>query len=75
VTTLEIKRGAAAAWGNMKHSEWAYVVITLAIVGPCFGVILMRPAPAPEAWLTIGAVCGFWFGRSNGNVANGGSGK
>jgi hypothetical protein len=72
VTTLEMKRGAAAAWGNMKHSEWAYVVVSLAITGACFGVILTRPQPAPEAWLTVGAIVGHWFGRANGGNGNGG---
>lgn len=48
---------------QMRHSEWAYVVMGLAIAGACFTVILTRNEPVPEAWLTIGAIVGHWFGR------------
>ena len=50
-----------------KHSDWSYVVMSLAIVAACFAVILTTRTPAPEAWLTIGAIVGHWFGRANGN--------
>lgn len=71
MTTLEMTR-RKTVWGAMKqYSEWSYVLVSLMIAGACFGVILTRDAPAPEAWLTVGAIVGHWFGRSGNGAANG----
>lgn len=73
----EVQLGTGVRYGGwaVKHSETSYLVMGLTILIACFVVIvihLFRGGSSPtEAWLTVGAVVGHYFGRSGNGHTNG----